>query len=92
MICHRPHGAVADNLLAQTEPFLCLQCHEGHFHAGVNSPEGDRTIRGVTYANPNGAQSSKFAMLTKCSQCHASVHGSDNPSQSVTSQGESLTR
>jgi predicted CXXCH cytochrome family protein len=31
-ICHDPHGSVANNLLAQNEPFLCLQCHEGHFH------------------------------------------------------------
>jgi len=32
-ICHDPHGSVADNLLLQNEPFLCLQCHESHFHA-----------------------------------------------------------
>ena len=31
-ICHDPHGSVASNLLVQNEPFLCLQCHEGHFH------------------------------------------------------------
>jgi DmsE family decaheme c-type cytochrome len=31
-ICHDPHGSVADNLLLQNEPFLCLQCHESHFH------------------------------------------------------------
>ena len=31
-VCHDPHGSVANNLLAQNEPFLCLQCHEGHFH------------------------------------------------------------
>ncbi|RMF47274.1 MAG: DmsE family decaheme c-type cytochrome [Deltaproteobacteria bacterium] len=31
--CHDPHGAVANNLLQQNEPFLCLQCHESHFHA-----------------------------------------------------------
>lgn len=32
-ICHDPHGTVANNLLQQNEPFLCLQCHESHFHA-----------------------------------------------------------
>lgn len=32
-ICHDPHGTVANNLLKQSEPFLCLQCHESHFHA-----------------------------------------------------------
>jgi DmsE family decaheme c-type cytochrome len=31
-ICHDPHGTVANNLLQQNEPFLCLQCHESHFH------------------------------------------------------------
>lgn len=28
--CHAPHGSVNDNLLKEREPFLCLQCHEGH--------------------------------------------------------------
>lgn len=32
-ICHDAHGTVANNLLRQNEPFLCLQCHEMHFHA-----------------------------------------------------------
>jgi DmsE family decaheme c-type cytochrome len=36
-VCHEPHGAVANNLLSQTEPFLCLQCHEFHFHAGLEA-------------------------------------------------------
>ncbi|MGB9760159.1 MAG: GSU2203 family decaheme c-type cytochrome [Thermoproteota archaeon] len=34
MICHNPHGSVANNLLKQNEPFICLQCHSMHFHAG----------------------------------------------------------
>jgi len=33
-ICHSAHGTIANNLLSQNEPFLCLQCHEFHFHAG----------------------------------------------------------
>lgn len=37
--CHAPHGAVANNLLVQSEPFLCLQCHEMHFHAGLEGEE-----------------------------------------------------
>jgi DmsE family decaheme c-type cytochrome len=36
-VCHAPHGSVANNLLVQTEPFLCLQCHEFHFHAGLEA-------------------------------------------------------
>lgn len=32
------------------------------------------------------------AFLTKCTQCHKSVHGSDLPSQGTTSQGKNLSR
>jgi DmsE family decaheme c-type cytochrome len=28
--CHSPHGSVNNNLLIVREPFLCLQCHQGH--------------------------------------------------------------
>ena len=28
--CHSPHGSVNNKLLNAREPFLCLQCHEGH--------------------------------------------------------------
>jgi DmsE family decaheme c-type cytochrome len=30
--CHNPHGSPNDNLLEVSQPFLCLQCHESHFH------------------------------------------------------------
>ncbi|MCP4714228.1 MAG: DmsE family decaheme c-type cytochrome [Deltaproteobacteria bacterium] len=30
MICHEPHGTIANNLLKQNQPFLCLRCHRGH--------------------------------------------------------------
>jgi DmsE family decaheme c-type cytochrome len=39
--CHDPHGTVANNLLLQNEPFLCLQCHENHFHATRVGPSKD---------------------------------------------------
>jgi DmsE family decaheme c-type cytochrome len=39
--CHTPHGAVANNLLVQAEPFLCLQCHEAHFHSGLEAWDTD---------------------------------------------------
>jgi DmsE family decaheme c-type cytochrome len=43
-ICHGAHGTVANNLLKQNEPFICLQCHELHFHA---AKEGyDQSIDG----------------------------------------------
>lgn len=28
--CHSHHGSINNNLLVAREPFLCLQCHEGH--------------------------------------------------------------
>jgi DmsE family decaheme c-type cytochrome len=37
--CHAPHGSAAPKLLVQNEPFICLQCHEFHFHAGLEAEE-----------------------------------------------------
>lgn len=95
-ICHAPHGAVADHLLVQTQPFLCLQCHEGHFHAALESPESEEvtfgTIEPNVWQNPFGHQGMKRAFLTKCTQCHPAVHGSDNSSQGVSGSGANLTR
>lgn len=95
-ICHNPHGAVANNLLNQTDPFLCLTCHEVHFHAGLRSPETEvvqfGTIPPNVWQNPFREEGMKHAFLTKCSQCHSRVHGSDQPAQGVTGQGQALTR
>ncbi len=101
LMCHSPHGTIANNLLQQQEPFLCLQCHEAHFHAGRASNNVDShsipgggpnastvDTRSVIYGTQFGFQKS---FMTKCTQCHQNVHGSDMPSQSVTS-GHGLTR
>lgn len=106
--CHTPHGSVANNLLIQNEPFLCLQCHEMHFHAGLEGNHEDSTyIRrydpangatdgnfypGGEVPNPWGPSGYKRAYTTKCTQCHTMVHGSDSPSQTVPSQGKGLMR
>lgn len=87
-ICHDPHGTVANNLLLQNEPFLCLQCHEGHFHAlRTGQPEGVTVTgidsAGVVYTNPNGAEGWQKAFMTKCTACHTRNHGSDFPSQAA---------
>jgi DmsE family decaheme c-type cytochrome len=73
--CHAPHGSVANNLLVQNEPFICLQCHEFHFHAGLEGsnenatyiprydPANDPTADGITYPGgmvPNPFQESGY--------------------------------
>ena len=93
LICHTPHGSVADNLLKQNEPALCLNCHPMHFHALVEGWDGDFAVplepeRSGT-STPDGW---KVGMLTKCTQCHDMVHGSDLPSQAASTGGAGLTR
>jgi DmsE family decaheme c-type cytochrome len=106
--CHASHGSVANNLLVQNEPFLCLQCHEMHFHAGLEGEEGESSYVPAydpdfdsdtprdTYPSglvPNlGPSSYKMAFTTKCSQCHTAVHGTDLPSQTVPGLGRGLMR
>jgi DmsE family decaheme c-type cytochrome len=105
--CHEPHGTIADNLLQQNEPFICLQCHEMHFHAGLQGHEDeevysqaydpDQTPQNViTYPGGlipnNGPDSYRQAFTTKCTQCHMMVHGTDLPSQTVPGRGDGLMR
>jgi hypothetical protein len=99
---------VANNLLVQNEPFLCLQCHEMHFHSGLEGepdetayvpifdPDFDPDVPRDTYPGglvPNiGPSGFRQAFTTKCTQCHTQVHGSDLPSQTVPGLGQGLTR
>lgn len=91
-VCHNPHGTVADNLLKQNEPFLCLQCHEAHFHLGREGATSPVMLPSGGSANPNGLSGWRQAFGAKCTQCHSQIHGSDLPSQSITSRGKALTR
>ena len=91
-LCHVPHGAVANNLLTANEPMLCLQCHESHFHAGLLSPDGPTDVGGREFENPAGEHSMNVAFTTKCSQCHSQVHGTDLPSQTISSGGHGMVR
>lgn len=93
LICHRPHGSVVDSLLTENEPYLCLQCHEMHFHTGAKGMSESVVVqRGTPWPNPHGSSAWKRAFATACTQCHPTHHGTDLPSQGVTSQGKSLTR
>jgi DmsE family decaheme c-type cytochrome len=92
-ICHDPHGTIADKLLIQNEPFLCLSCHSMHFHTTLVGYEGD--FYAPQHPERTGTSTRdgmKQAMLTKCTQCHSEIHGSDLPSQSISGDGEALTR
>lgn len=90
--CHDPHGTVANNLLKQGEPFLCLQCHEMHFHNARISPTSPVNLAAGGSTNPNGASGFQRAFGTRCTTCHARIHGSDTPSQSISGGGKSFIR
>jgi predicted CXXCH cytochrome family protein len=93
MICHTPHGSVANSLLKQGEPALCLNCHSMHFHAGIVGVDGEfDTPQAPERGGFSTPDAWKRVMLTKCTQCHSEIHGSDLPSQSISGQGRSLTR
>lgn len=66
LLCHEPHGTVAESLKRQNEPFLCLQCHAGHRDA--LRPTTDRPEYRATF-------------FTQCSVCHTEIHGSDAPTR-----------
>jgi predicted CXXCH cytochrome family protein len=59
LICHTVHGSPNTNLLAVSEPALCLQCHVGH-HNGASLPLPDRctnchgSIHGTDTPTPSG--------------------------------------
>lgn len=92
MTCHNPHGTVANNLLKQGEPFLCLQCHEMHFHSARVTTGQPFYLPAGGSQNTNGVTGFMGAYNTRCSNCHNKVHGSDLPSQGVTGRGKALTR
>jgi DmsE family decaheme c-type cytochrome len=93
MVCHSPHGTVADNLLKQAEPSLCLSCHPMHFHASVVSVNGSFTPpQAPERTGIANTDSWKEGMTTKCTRCHTEVHGSDMPSQTISTGGNALTR
>jgi DmsE family decaheme c-type cytochrome len=93
MICHTPHGSVADNLLKQSEPALCLNCHPMHFHATVEGWDGDFAVPlAPERAGTSTPEGWKYGMLTKCTQCHTAIHGTDMTSQTISTGGNALTR
>ena len=65
LICHTAKGAVQNNLLRANEASLCLRCHSAH--------------EDVHPSRALGGTGGRPAFLTKCTQCHSQIHGSDLP-------------
>jgi len=64
--CHNPHGSTNLQLTRWAQPFLCLQCHQGH-----NTPRRPA----LTSGDPGG----KKVFFGSCTYCHTRIHGTDLP-------------
>lgn len=64
--CHAPHGSVSNHLLNAAMPFLCLQCHSGHFY--------------TLDVDPATAPQNRRVFANRCTDCHSQIHGTDMPS------------
>ncbi|NQT36935.1 MAG: cytochrome c3 family protein [Planctomycetes bacterium] len=87
--CHNPHGTVTNNLLHQPTTFLCLRCHSGHsthgrseqcFRCHFVAPDTTNVGGGPLDPMIPTTPAMRQALFTDCTQCHAQVHGSDQPS------------
>lgn len=68
-VCHEPHGSVNQNMLAISDPNLCLRCHAQV--QGPNVPAGHIYIGGTDHT--------LLLQSGTCwtSGCHTAVHGSN---------------
>lgn len=64
--CHKPHGAIEDNLLQTSEPFLCMRCHPATHNQHVPAAVID-----------NDRLRSDVLFYSRCSICHPDIHGSE---------------
>jgi DmsE family decaheme c-type cytochrome len=81
-LCHDPHGAPSDNLLATMQPAICLSCHPVNdlWHHDVSGTGliGNRTISQDRPTDPGQQISAAEAgtFLRRCTDCHGAIHGS----------------
>jgi DmsE family decaheme c-type cytochrome len=68
MNCHEPHGSNHVKLLNAKEPFLCQKCHSDTRHPGTMYDQSQINNR------------SNRALNRSCTNCHATIHGSNHPS------------
>jgi DmsE family decaheme c-type cytochrome len=69
--CHTPHGSNHLKLQSTSVPFLCQECHANTRHPGTLY---DRSTLG------DQARASNRIFNRACLDCHAAIHGSNNPS------------
>jgi len=72
--CHTPHGSNHLKLQSTSVPFLCQQCHANTRHPG--SLYDAKVL--PTLENPDTGSNRIFNRA--CVDCHAAIHGSNNPS------------
>jgi len=66
--CHEPHGSNHLKMLTVKEPFLCQRCHSETRHPGT------------LYDQTQLLNASNRLFGRSCTNCHATVHGSNHPS------------
>jgi DmsE family decaheme c-type cytochrome len=69
--CHRAHGAANNSLLTAAQPFLCMQCHTGHY-SGFMAPS-------LQHSGGGDPAAFKKAFYNRCTDCHSAIHGTDVP-------------
>jgi DmsE family decaheme c-type cytochrome len=82
LICHNPHGTVANNLLRQPATFLCLRCHQGHRTAPNFGPH-----TGAGLVDVGKSHALQRAFYSDCTQCHSQIHGSDRATPNPNAPG-----
>jgi len=77
MLCHTPHGAMADKLLKSRMPYLCQECHQtgSHPSTAFTVAQGWSGSKGKTYVGRS------------CNNCHSRIHGSNAPHNAATGEG-----
>lgn len=74
--CHNPHGTTAESMLKARPPFLCNTCHTPHGPIQPALANGSRPPSAVAgWWDPSTMTQGK-----SCLNCHAQIHGSNNPS------------
>jgi DmsE family decaheme c-type cytochrome len=66
--CHEVHGSNHPSMLNVKQPFLCQRCHSDTRHPGT------------LYDQTAVASNSNRIINRSCTNCHASIHGSNHPS------------